>query len=90
MSKKDVAVLRAMETMAKKSGYTVRWEKGSFRGGSCILEGSKLLVLNRHHPVEVQLGVMARALKGVKLEEVSMHKEMRLRIASIIQQYSSE
>ena len=90
MAKKDVAILRAMENMAKQSGYTVRWEKGAFQGGSCILEGSKLLVLNRHHPTEVHLGVMARTLRGVRLEDISMSKETYRRIASIIQQYSSE
>ncbi len=87
---KDTAILRAMEDAARKSGYKVRWDKGQFRGGSCTLEGSKLIVLNRHHPIEVHLGVLARTLKEVPLEEISIRKGMRGHVESIIQKYSSE
>ena len=87
---RDTVILRTMEEAAKKSGYTVRWDKGLFQGGSCTLEGNKLIVLNRHHPIEVHLGVLARTLKDVPLQQISMRKEVRKRVESIIRQYSSE
>ncbi len=87
---KDTSILHTMEDVAKKSGYTVRWDKGLFQGGSCILEGSKLIILNRHHPTEVHLGVLARILKEVQLQEISMRKDVRKRVESIIRQYSAE
>ncbi len=87
---KDKAILRAMEDAARKSGYTIRWDKGQFHGGSCTLDGSKLIVLNRHHPTEVHLGVLARTLKDVPLQEISIRKGMRKHIESIIQKYSFE
>jgi len=79
-----------MEGIAKKVGYTIRWDKGQFQGGSCTLVGNKLIVLNRHHPTEVHLGILARILKDVPLQEISMQKEMRNRIEFFIQQRSSE
>ena len=82
--------MRAMEDVAKKSGYTVRWDKGLFQGGLCTVEGSKLIVLNRHHPTEVHLGVLARTLKDVPLQEISIRKELRPHVESLIQQYASE
>jgi len=87
---KDTAVLRAMENIAKESGYSVRWDKGLFRGGSCTLEGNKLIVLNRHHPTEVHLGILARTLKDVPLHGISMGAQMRKRVESLIERYSSE
>jgi len=87
---KDTAILRAMEEVAKKSGYTVRWEKGLFQGGSCVLEGNKLIVLNRHHPTEVHLGVLARALQDISLQDMSIRKGMRKHIEAMIQRFSSE
>ncbi len=88
--KKDKAILRAMEDAARKSGYQIRWDKGLFQGGSCTLEGSKLIVLNRHHPTEVHLGILARALKDLPLQEISIRKGMQKQVESIIQKYSSE
>jgi len=87
---KDIAILHAMEEIAKKSGFIVRWDKGLFQGGSCILEGNKLIVLNRHHPTEVHIGVLARALKDVSLQNISIRKGMRKHIESMIQRFSSE
>ena len=79
-----------MQDVAQKSGYTIRWDKGPFHSGSCTHAGDKLIVLNRHHPIEVHLGVMARTLKDVSFESISMRKEMRTRIEEIVLQYSSE
>ncbi|MCY4159965.1 MAG: hypothetical protein OXE92_10980 [Bacteroidetes bacterium] len=87
---KDTAILRAMEGIVKKIGYTVRWERGQFQGGSCTLVGNKLIVLNRHHPTEVHLGILARTLKDVPLDDISMRKGMRKHVESIIRRYSSE
>ncbi len=87
---KDTAILRALENVAKAAGYCVRWDKGLFKGGFCTFEGNKLIVLNRHHPTEVHLGILARTLKDVPLQEISMRKEMRDHVESIIQRYSSE
>lgn len=87
---KDKAILRAMEDVARKSGYKIRWDKGPFQGGSCTLDGSKLIVLNRHHPTEVHLGVLARALRDVPLKGVPIRKGMREHVESMIQKYSFE
>ncbi len=88
--KKDKAILRALEDVARKFGYQIRWDKGLFQGGSCTLEGSKLIVLNRHHPTEVHLGILARTLKDLPLQEISIRKGMQKQVESIIQKYSSE
>ncbi len=79
-----------MENVAVKSGYLIRWEKGLFQGGNCTLEGDQLIVLNRNHPTEVQLGVLARTLKDAPLEEIAMQTDMRNQIEALIQKYSSD
>ncbi len=90
MTKKDTAVLRAMEGVAKAIGYIIRWDRGPFRGGRCTLGGRKLIILNRLHPTEVHLGVLARILWDAPLAEISMRKAMRKRVESVIRQHSSE
>ncbi|MCY4674472.1 MAG: hypothetical protein OXD43_12030 [Bacteroidetes bacterium] len=90
MTKKDTAVLRAMEGVAKAIGYIIRWDSGPFRGGRCTLGGRELIILNRLHPTEVHLGVLARILRDAPLAEISMRKAMRKRVESVIRQHSSE
>lgn len=90
MTKKDTAVLRAMEGAAKAIGYVVRWDRGPFRGGRCTLDGKELIILNRLHPTEAHLGVLARILRDTPLAEISMREAMRRRVESVIRQHSSE
>lgn len=57
-----------LETLVEQLGYTIRKEKGTFRGDSCVMEGQKLVVLNKKKPEQQQVGLLARVLKQKKQE----------------------
>ncbi|MDW8333680.1 MAG: hypothetical protein RMM53_05655 [Bacteroidia bacterium] len=41
-----------LETVFKQIGYTLRYEKGNFIGGYCMVENQKLVLLNKYLPLE--------------------------------------
>lgn len=43
-------------------GYKIRKDNGNFRGGACILNDQKLIVLNKYLPIESQVNVIANAI----------------------------
>ena len=45
--KYNQATLRKLENILEESGYIVRYERGSFQSGYCILEDKKIVVLNK-------------------------------------------
>ncbi len=47
--------LLELEQILEQAGYTLRKERGSFRGDECIIEGQKLVVVNKNKPIESQL-----------------------------------
>lgn len=53
-------LLLELEDILEKMGYTVRKERGSFRGGYCLLEGEKIIMLNKSHPADYLVGVVIR------------------------------
>jgi hypothetical protein len=61
-------LLDELESLLEKKGYTVRKEKGSFSGDYCLLEGDKVIMINKSRPVEIQLGVYARILRNEELD----------------------
>lgn len=63
-------LLLELEELVEQLGYTIRKEKGTFRGDSCVMEGQKLVVLNKKKPEQQQVGLLARVLKS-KDQELS-------------------
>ncbi|NIT60991.1 MAG: hypothetical protein GWN00_33745 [Aliifodinibius sp.] len=61
---KTEKLLLELEELVEQLGYTIRKEKGTFRGDSCVMEGQKLVVLNKKKPEQQQVGLLARVLKN--------------------------
>jgi hypothetical protein len=64
------ALLQELIDLARQVGLTVRIERGAFRGGYCVKQGDELVVLNRAHPPEVHIALLAEALRNRSLEAI--------------------
>lgn len=60
-------LLLELEQLLEQSGYRLRKERGAFKGADCIIEGDKLVMVNKNKPVESQLGTIARVLGQIEL-----------------------
>ncbi|MDZ7660396.1 hypothetical protein [Fodinibius sp.] len=65
---KTEKLILELEQLIEQLGYTIRKEKGTFRGDSCVMEGQKLVVLNKNKPEQQQVGLLARVLKNKEQE----------------------
>ena len=54
--------------LLEQSGYTIRKERGGFVGSDCLVEGDKLVLVNKNKPVESQLKTLATVLAQIPLE----------------------
>jgi hypothetical protein len=74
MFKYNAALLKKIEDIFKEGGYTVRYEKGNFQNGYCVLEKRKVVVINRFHEAEARINSMMEILltvEGLELENLS-------------------
>ncbi|OAV45592.1 hypothetical protein [Lewinella sp. 4G2] len=60
--------LKKVETLAKELGYTVRYEKGNFQSGYCLVESRKIAIINRFYDVEGRLNVLYDILSNFRGE----------------------
>jgi len=74
---KTEKLLLELEQLVEQAGYTIRKEKGTFRGDSCIVEGEKLVVLNKKKPEQQQVGLLARVLKDRELQDIYIKPVVR-------------
>lgn len=75
--------LLELEQILEQAGYTLRKERGSFRGDECIIEGQKLVVVNKNKPIESQLGTMGRVLGEIDLTGVYIKPAVRKKLEDL-------
>lgn len=76
-------LLLELESLCEKSGYTIRKERGSFRGDQCIIEGEKLVVINKNKPAESQAAIMAKVLRNLNPDEIFIKPAVRKQLAEL-------
>ena len=74
---KTAALVQALEDAHRRLGVAVRRDRGPFRGGRCVVDGEEVLVLNKMHPPEAQLAVLARSLRDLPIDEVYLRPAVR-------------
>ena len=77
--------LDKIEELLTIAGYKVRNEKGNFKSGSCVIESSKMIVLNKFAPVEAKVGYLVEAVQNLELDE-SLFDEKNLKLLQEIRQ----
>lgn len=70
-------VLAELEDVALRLGYKVRYEKGNFEGGYCILKESRLLVVNSRNEIERRIIIVAKSLKQIGIDDLFVKPNVR-------------
>lgn len=60
--------LTKIEEFFKEQGYKVRYEKGSFRTGACMLETTKVVVVNKFSNLEIKIQSLWNILLDIEID----------------------
>ena len=69
--------LNKLQDLLEQAGYTVRNEKGNFKSGSCVVEASKLIVLNKFSTVETKVSFLIEALQTLPMDESLLDEDAK-------------
>ena len=58
--------LNRLEDVFSETDYILRYEKGNFRSGYCILNDKKLVVVNRYYTTEGKINCLMDILRNLK------------------------
>jgi hypothetical protein len=71
--------LDKVEKIAEESGYVMRYERGSFQSGYCILQAKKVVVLNKFLPIEGRINTMIDLLPQLNINiDLLTHESQKL------------
>ena len=60
--------LEKLEMLLKTAGYKVRYEKGNFKTGACLLLNSKMIVVNRFSNLESKILALVELLRELEVD----------------------
>jgi len=63
-----------LEDFYKRIGYVVRYEKGNFKSGYCILKSTNVVVVNKYFTIEGKINCLIDILKQVPFEQGELTK----------------
>lgn len=68
MIKYTTSFLTKLEDLISESDYMLRYEKGNFKSGYCLLKEQKIMIVNKFYPTEGKINALLDILKTIELD----------------------
>lgn len=59
--------LEKIELLFSETAYNLRYEKGNFKSGYCILKNNKVIIVNKYFTLEGKVNALLEILKELQL-----------------------
>ncbi len=69
--------LKKMEQLFEEANFTIRFEKGNFNSGYCILEDRRVAVINKFLDMEGRINALLEILPTISVKEEELSTEMQ-------------
>jgi len=60
--------LHRLEDLFSETDYTLRYEKGNFQSGYCILNDTKIAIINKYFSLDGKINSLLEILKSIELD----------------------
>ncbi len=67
--------LKKVEQIFEEAGYILRYEKGNFNSGYCLLEHKKVVVVNKFLNIEGRINALIEIIPSIKVSEEAFSGE---------------
>jgi hypothetical protein len=70
-------LLQDLKSVATQMGAKVRFERGDFKGGYCLMKDSKVIVINKLSNMQRKVMILAAALNELGIDDMYMTPRLR-------------
>jgi len=74
---KKETLIRELVEILDKLGFSVRIEKGSFKGGFCLLREQRIFLLNRNLEQDKKISILVKNIAGIGVEGLYLKPNIR-------------
>lgn len=61
--------LKKLETIFESLNYSILYEKGSFQSGYCLVEGERIIVINKFYDTESRINCLIELMDYLEIRE---------------------
>lgn len=83
MARLTKGYLSKLEDLVSEGGFVVRYERGNFKSGYCILKENRLVLINNFLPLDGRINTMMELALNLELEEGKLSDKSRKLLAEI-------
>lgn len=69
--------LKKLEQLYEEARYIIRYEKGNFNSGYCVLEDKRVAVINKFLGIEGRINALIEILPTINVNEDELSTEMQ-------------
>ena len=69
--------LDKIEKVAAESKYVIRYERGNFQSGYCIVESKRIAVINKFFDIEARVNCLLDILSGLDYDPANLSEKSR-------------
>lgn len=67
--------LEKLESLLKSLGFKLRYEKGNFKTGACVLEQSRVIIVNKFSNLENKILALADLLQNTETDDTLLDEK---------------
>lgn len=67
--------LDKIENLLLDLGYKVRYEKGNFRTGACVIQHTKVIVVNKFSNLEIKINSLIQLLREFEVSKEDLNDD---------------
>ena len=69
--------LEKLESLLKSLGFKLRYEKGNFKTGSCVLENNRVILVNKYSNLESKINALADLLQRSETDDSLLEEKQK-------------
>jgi len=81
--------LKKLESLLEDVGYIVRYEKGNFQSGYCLVRDRKIAIVNKFFDTEARINSLLEVVNDVEINE-DLLKEKSAKFYKILEKREEE
>ena len=81
---KSKSTLKKLELLLHELKYALRYEKGNFKSGYCIVNDSNIIIVNKFFDVQARINTLADIISSLQLSEVELSQESQVTLQKVL------
>ena len=77
--------LRKLEDIFSESDYTLRYEKGHFKSGYCLLNDTRIAIVNKYYTLEGKINSLIDILRLIDVDPEQLSDKNRKFLIDLLQ-----